>query len=125
MQWYEVMCMIGFPGFLFSIFTFLITRKISKVDARRERQDKEREEARKQKESERDEREKRVENFLMAILSSQRATNTLATATAKAVQRIPDAHCNGDMHVALEEAERCQKQESEFLMTLGIQALNK
>lgn len=125
MQWYEILCMIGVPGFLFSIFTFLITRKISQVDARRERQDKEREDARKEREKERDEREKRVENFLMAILSSQRATNALSMATAKAVQRIPDAHCNGDMHTALDEAERCQKKENEFLMTLGIQALNK
>ena len=69
-------------------------------------------------------REKRVENFLLAILSSQRSTNALATATAKAVQRIPDAKCNGDMKAALEEATKCQAQENELLMQLGVSALN-
>jgi hypothetical protein len=36
-------------------------------------------------------------------------------ATAKAVGRIPDANCNGDMHKALEEAEQAQKESNDFL----------
>ena len=99
--------MLGVPTFLYSMFSLFITRKLSKTDR------------------ERDEREKRVENFLLAILSSQRATNALATATAKAVQRIPDAKCNGDMKSALEEATKCQNKENEFLTQLGISALNR
>ena len=114
MQWYQILSVLGVPSFLFGILTTLILRKINKSDKKREKMDKDLEE-----------RAKRQENFLLAILSSQRATNTLSRATARAVQRIPDAHCNGDMHAALEEAERCQMKENEFLMTLGIQALNK
>lgn len=43
------------------------------------------------------------------------ATVTLGMATAKAVGRIPDANCNGDMHKALEEAEQAQKESNDFL----------
>ena len=42
----------------------------------------------------------------------------------KAVQRIPSAKCNGDMKAALEEATKCQAQENELLMQLGVSALN-
>ena len=114
MQWWQILCMLGVPSFLYSLFSFFLARKINKIDQERDRKDKER-----------DEREKRVENFLLAILSSQRATNTLATATAKAVQRIPDAKCNGDMKEALDEAVKCQNKENEFLTQLGISALNR
>lgn len=114
MQWWQILATLGIPTFLYSIFSLFITRKLNKIDKDREKREKER-----------DEREKRVENFLLAILSSQRATNTLATATAKAVQRIPDAKCNGDMKEALDEAVKCQNKENEFLTQLGISALNR
>lgn len=72
------------------------------------------------KEHQREEREKNTEKLMLIIMQNSRATNVLATATAKAVQRIPDAHCNGDMTTALAEADRIQREEKDFLMDQGI-----
>jgi predicted nuclease of restriction endonuclease-like RecB superfamily len=68
----------------------------------------------------RDEREKKTEKLIMLMLSNTRANNVLAVATAKAVQRIPDAHCNGDMTEALEKAAKIQEEEKDLLMDEGI-----
>ena len=48
------------------------------------------------------------------------ASNTLSEATARAVQRIPDAHCNGDMETALEEEEKVKKEIQLFLAKQGV-----
>ena len=48
----------------------------------------------------------------------------LAEATARAVQRIPDAHCNGDMHKALNYAEKVKHEQKNLLTGLGIHALH-
>lgn len=64
--------------------------------------------------------EKNIEKIMLMIMQSSRANNVLATATAKAVQRIPDAKCNGDMTKALEEATALQKAEKDFLVEQGI-----
>ena len=69
---------------------------------------------------EREEREKNTEKLMLFIMQTGRATNVLAEATARAVQRIPDAHCNGDMTHALEEAARIQNEEKDFIMDQGI-----
>ena len=47
----------------------------------------------------------------------------LAEATAVAVQRIPDAHCNGDMHAALEYATSVKHKQKDFLTKQGVDAL--
>ena len=47
----------------------------------------------------------------------------LGEATAKAVQRIPDAHCNGDMKGALEYATTVKHRQKEFLTKQGVSAL--
>lgn len=72
------------------------------------------------KEAKREEREANTEKLMLLIMQNSRATNVLAKATAIAVQRIPDAHCNGDMTSALAEAERIQTEEKDFLMDQGI-----
>lgn len=72
-------------------------------------------------ERKREEREKKTEHFMLLIMQNSRATNILAEATAKAVQRIPDAHCNGDMTAALAEAARIQKEEKDFLFDQGVE----
>ena len=51
------------------------------------------------------------------------ASNTLSEATARAVQRIPDAHCNGDMEAALEEEEKVKKEIQLFLAKQGVNNL--
>lgn len=60
------------------------------------------------------------ENFLVKGTS---AAIALSEATARAVQRIPDAHCNGDMHAALDYANSVKREHKDFLMKQGIHAL--
>ena len=67
-----------------------------------------------------EEREKNTEKLMLIIMQNSRATNVLAEATARAVQRIPDAHCNGDMTAALELASKIQKEEKDFMFDQGI-----
>lgn len=71
-------------------------------------------------EKKREEKETNTETLMLYIMQTSRATNVLAEATARAVQRIPDAHCNGDMTTALAEAEKIQKAEKDFLLDQGI-----
>ena len=71
-------------------------------------------------EQKRETREHNIEQCILFIIKTSRATNVLAEATAKAVQRIPDAHCNGDMTTALKEAERIQKEEKDFMFDQGV-----
>lgn len=66
------------------------------------------------------ERERNTERLMLMIMQTGRANNILAVATAKAVQRIPDAHCNGDMTSALEQAAAIQKEEQQFLFDQGV-----
>lgn len=72
-------------------------------------------------ERKRENQEKKREEFVLKILQTTRATNVLAEATARAVQRIPDAKCNGDMKAALEQAAKIQKEEKDFLINQGIE----
>ena len=51
------------------------------------------------------------------------ASMALAEATAKAVQRIPDAHCNGDMHAALQYAEKIKNEQKDFLRQQAVESL--
>lgn len=74
------------------------------------------------KESE--DRERRREKMERTLVQSTNAAIALAEATARAVQRIPDAHCNGDMHDALEYAQDIKHQQKDFLTELGIHALH-
>lgn len=67
-----------------------------------------------------DEREKNLEKLMLMIMQTSRANNVLAVATARAVQRIPDAKCNGDMTAALEEAAQLQAAEKDFLVEQGV-----
>lgn len=69
---------------------------------------------------EQEEHNKNVEKLMIAMFQTSKANNVLSVATAKAVQRIPDAHCNGDMTAALEEAEKMIREEKDFLFDQGI-----
>lgn len=75
------------------------------------------------REAKREEREENTEKLMIMMMQETRATNVLATATAKAVQRIPDAHCNGDMTSALETAAKIQNEEKDFLLDQGIRRI--
>lgn len=72
------------------------------------------------REAMREEKEANTEKLMLMIMQSSRANNVLTEATARAVQRIPDANCNGDMTAALERAAEIQREEQQFLFDQGI-----
>ena len=71
-----------------------------------------------------EELERSREKLDVMLLQSTTAAIALGEATAKAVQRIPDAHCNGDMHRALEYAADIKHRQKDFLTSLGVHALH-
>ena len=71
-------------------------------------------------EQEQKERETNLENLVLMMMQTTRANTVGITAIARAVQRIPDAQCNGDMTAALEEMGKIQEKEKSFLMDKGI-----
>ena len=101
----EIILIMSIPS-AFTGFCFWMLQR--KIDKRNNEQDK-REEA-------------RLKNELMLIQKVD-ASLCLGEATARAVQRIPDAHCNGDMHEALEYAGRIKHSQKEFLAAQGIHAI--
>lgn len=98
----EIILAFGIPSAITGFGFWLLKRYIDKKDKDRE------------------EKESAKEDLMLLILKECRATNVLSTATAKAVQRIPDAKCNGDMTAALAEAASIQKAEKDFLVEQGI-----
>lgn len=70
-----------------------------------------------------EEREKAREEHEIFMIQGTNAAIALGEATARAVQRIPDAHCNGDMHAALEYATKVKHEQKDFLTKQGIHAL--
>lgn len=65
------------------------------------------------------------------IKSEQHVLNTLIAtaegteAIAKAVQRIPDAHCNGDMKAAIAKVEKSLSSQRDFLREKAVEATAK
>lgn len=70
-----------------------------------------------------EDREKAQEDFLILMVQSTGASIALGEATARAIQRIPDAHCNGDMHAALDYATEMKHKQKDFLSKQGIRAI--
>jgi hypothetical protein len=66
------------------------------------------------------EQQANIEALIMMIVQSSKANQIGIQAIARAVQRIPDAQCNGDMTAALAEMEKIQQQEKQFLINKGI-----
>ena len=51
------------------------------------------------------------------------SADMLGEPSARAVQRIPDAHCNGDMHAALDYAAKIKHAQKDFFTSQGIHAI--
>ena len=75
------------------------------------------------REKEREKKEAVREKQEFLIVKSIGAAISLGEATAEAVARIPDAHCNGDMHKALEYAREVKHEQKDFLTQQGIEAI--
>lgn len=119
------LCMAaGVPSAIVGVFVWYFKRYVEKRDEEARKREEAREEEYRKREEKRekeiDEREKNTEKLMMLIMQDCHATYILADATARAVQRIPDAKCNGDMKSALEKAGEIQKREQSFLMDLGV-----
>ena len=66
------------------------------------------------------EREKNHEKLMVMMMNSTKANSIGIQAVARAVQRIPEAHANGDIDSAIEEMNKLQKAEDNFLTEQGI-----
>ena len=97
-----------FISALVGFFFWLIQRNINQRDAEEQRR-------RTARQQELDQREQVRYQHELYMLKSIDAAIALGEATARAVQRIPDAHCNGDMHAALNYAQRVKHDRKDFL----------
>lgn len=104
------------PSAVTAFCFWLVEHQIQKAEAKREKEEQERRKAA-------EEREKQLEQFEIALLDSVNASIALGEATARAVERIPDAKCNGDMHAALEYATKVKRKQRDFLTAQGIAAI--
>lgn len=104
---------LGIPSALTGFLVWNFERKIAKREAKREKEQEERH----KKEAE---REKAREELQILTIQGVSAAIALGEATAKAVQRIPDAHCNGDIHDALNYAIKIKHKQKDFLTRMGI-----
>ena len=117
-SWWLILAAWGIPTAITGLFVWLLKRSIDKRDKRREIEQAERE-------RKAEERERNREKLDLVLLQSTTAAIALGEATAKAVKRIPDAHCNGDMHAALDYAAKVKHEQKEFLTSLSIHALHE
>lgn len=97
--------LLGLPTAITAFCFWLLQQRITKRDKAQE------------------ERERAREKNEVLIIKGVGAAIALGEATAEAVQRIPDAHCNGDMHAALEYAHKVKHEHKEFLTEQSVQAL--
>lgn len=96
---------MGIPSAITGFAVWWLKKQLDKRDAKNE------------------EKEKNTEQMILLIAQNSRATYTVAEATAKAVQRIPEAHCNGDMTAALAQAKKFQMEEQQFLIDQGVKRI--
>ena len=111
---------VGIVGFLFWLLEHRIAKKEAERVAREEKLAADREKQERKLERERQNREENRREFEKNLLATSNAALALGEATARAVQRIPDAHCNGDMHAALNYAAKIKHEQRDFLTAQGI-----
>ena len=98
----EILILFAIPSSVSGLFFWWVKKKI---DQQEERQL---------------EREKNQEKLMVMMMNSTKANSIGIQAVARAVQRIPEAHSNGDIDSAIEEMNKLQKQEDNFLTEQGV-----
>lgn len=101
----QLLLTFGVPAAITGLAIWLFQRKIEKREAKAK------------------EHEANLEALVLMMMQTSRANTVGITAIARAIQRIPDAHCNGDMTSALAEMEAIQKKEQQFIVDKGIKYL--
>ena len=119
---------MGVPSAITGFCFWLLERKIQKRDEKEKEErlarQKELDEKEEKRRKEIDERDQAREKNELYLIKSVGAAIALAEATAKAVQRIPDAKCNGDMHAALEYAQKVKHEQKDFLNEQALHQLH-
>lgn len=112
------------PTAVLGLCLWLLQRKIDRAAKKKDEAEKERMAAEKAAEKKRQEAERKREQLKeqqeLFLVKGVNAALAVCEATAKAVQRIPDAHCNGDMHKALDYADKVKHDHKDFLIEQGI-----
>lgn len=124
----ELAAICGIPSAvtvaIVGFFVWLLERSIVKRETARAEEDAKLEKAREAEEAKLEAERTKQENsrkvFEKNLLASTNAALAVSEATARAVQRIPDAHCNGDMHAALNYAAKIKHEQRDFLAAQGI-----
>jgi hypothetical protein len=124
----ELAAICGIPSAvtvaIVGFFVWLLERSIVKCETARAEENAKREKAREAEEAKLEAERTKQENsrkvFEKNLLASTNAALAVSEATARAVQRIPDAHCNGDMHAALNYAAKIKHEQRDFLAAQGI-----
>lgn len=114
---HQLLLMMGIPSAFTGFCFWLLERKIQK----REEQDRKEREHRQAEVDRRDTARREYERYQISMISASMA---LSVAVAEAVQRIPDAHCNGDMHAALEYAKKIKGEQKDFLNKMAIENID-
>lgn len=112
----ELIVLMGLPSAVTGFCFWLVQRRIMKHQNERDAEEMKRRKEETDRESLREKQE-------LLLIQGVRAAIALGEATAKAVQRIPDAHCNGDMKKALEYADKVKHEQKDFLAEQGVHFL--
>lgn len=98
----QLIAVFGIPSAITGLAIWWMKRRIEKNEAKAK------------------EHEENLEALVLMMMQTTRANTVGITAIARAIQRIPDAQCNGDMTAALDEMEKIQKKEQQFIIDKGI-----
>lgn len=101
----DLLLAMGVPSAITGFCFWMVERNISK----------------RQKEADNKEAARRMNELI--VIEGVNAAIALGEATARAVQRIPDANCNGDMREALAYAEKIKHKHKDFMTEQGVEAL--
>ena len=104
---YAIIAAAGIPSAVMGLINWRLQKKLEKRDRDREEQERNR------------------EKLDLLMVQACNAAIALSEATARAMERIPDAHCNGDMHEALAYAKEVKRSIKQFLEEQGVKAVVK
>lgn len=109
----ELLIAAGVPSAITAFCFWMIERRIQ-VRAEAEKEERVR------RQIEQDTKEKNRENLQYMTVKALDGALALSEATARAMQRIPDAKCNGDMHKALDYEQEAKHDLENFLTRQGV-----